>query len=35
MRKFNNWENVKAAGDFVALPAGGYIANHGCKRSDF
>lgn len=26
MRKFNNWENVKAAGDFVALPAGGYIA---------
>lgn len=26
MRKFNNWENVKAAGDFVALPAGGYVA---------
>ena len=25
MRKFNNWENIKAAGDFVALPAGGYI----------
>ena len=24
MRKFNNWENIKAAGDFVALPAGGY-----------
>lgn len=25
MKKFNNWENVKAASEFVPLPAGGYI----------
>lgn len=25
MKKFNNWENVKTASEFVPLPAGGYI----------
>ena len=25
MKKFNNWENVKAASEFVPLSAGGYI----------
>ncbi len=25
MRKFNNWENVKAAGEYTPLPAGGYV----------
>ena len=25
MKKFNDWENVKAASEFVPLPAGGYI----------
>lgn len=25
MKQFNNWDNVKAAGEYVALPAGGYV----------
>lgn len=36
MRAINNWENVKAAADFTALPAGGYVCKiQGAKIRTF
>lgn len=36
MRAINNWENVKAAADFTALPAGGYVCKiQGAKIRAF